>query len=79
MGNNKVQFCVEWKIVILQYNFLQPTGHLCDIIPEYLEINQKKLLEKLDKNGITVTLKIHLLKDGLDNKYEGEISYSPPF
>lgn len=71
MGNNKVQVCAEWKILMLQHNFLYPTGHLHDIIPEYLEINQKKLLEKPDKNDKTVTLKLYLLKDGLDNKYEG--------
>lgn len=39
-----------------------------DSIPECLEINQKKL-GKPDENDITVTLKLHLLKDGLD-KYE---------
>lgn len=60
MGNKKVQVCVEWKILILQYNVLQLTGHLCDINPECLEINQKKLLEKPDKNGKRVPLNLHL-------------------
>lgn len=36
-------------------------------LPWIPEINQKNLLEKTDKYGKTVTLKLCLFKDGLDN------------